>query len=190
MKKVAVYILLAYALIFSFAFYLIDKTSRSQAAVALVEPPVEAEREVVLEGERCIQGYPKRIVVPSAGVDLLIIPGSYDEASHSWNLSDDKALFANVTSLPNTKGGNTVIYGHNTWPVFKRLENLNVGDSAYLYTKEGYIFEYKLKLAKKVMPTDTQILLPRDDIRLSLLTCSGFLNEKRQLFIFAFKKLR
>ncbi|OGC38617.1 hypothetical protein A2V54_01925 [candidate division WWE3 bacterium RBG_19FT_COMBO_53_11] len=189
--KAAVYILSAYTFIFFlFAYYPINRIPDSQAPVVLSALPIKVGDEIAFGNKEYTQGTPERIIVPSAGINLQVVDGNYDKANVSWDLSKDKAQFATVTSLPNTKAGNTVIYGHNTPEVFMKLEKLNVGDVAYLYTKEGYVFEYELKSTEKVRPTDTQILQSGDDIRLSLLTCSGLFNEKRKLFTFIFKKLK
>ena len=122
-----------------------------------------------------IAGPPSRIIVPRLNIDLPVIRGTYDRTNDSWTLTDTKAQFAGMTSLPNNIDGNTFIYGHNTDPVFAKLAGLKKGDIAHVKTYNGLTFTYVFGGKQFVPPNDTSILKDTPDTRpiLTLMTCEG-----------------
>lgn len=136
-----------------------------------------------------ITGKPIKITIPIAGIDLTIINGDYNKTSKSWTLSPSKALFATVSSFPNNKEGNTLIYGHNTNAVFYSTYKLIYGDEAFIYTDSGHTFIYKLVNSEIVKPTDTLVFDYQGKPRLTLQTCNGLFSENRKLFYFDLEKV-
>lgn len=136
-----------------------------------------------------IMGKPVRLLVPSVDIDLPVIDGQYNPLDQSWTLVSDKAHFA-IPSLPaNDRGGSTLIYGHNTPPVFKKLSGLTAGASAEVYTDNGYVFSYTFIQAEKVAPDNTATFSYSGTPILTLQTCSGIWSELREMFTFKFEKV-
>src|SRR4051794_22638903 len=48
-----------------------------------------------------IMGSPTHISVPNVGIDLPVIPGSYNPQDKSWTLTLDNAQWGSMTSQPN-----------------------------------------------------------------------------------------
>ncbi|MFC1649503.1 sortase [Patescibacteria group bacterium] len=137
-----------------------------------------------------LTGKPERVHVPSVNINVEVGVGNYNQDNETWNVSENIANFATITDLPNTTGGNTVIYGHNSSNIFKHLDDINIDDKAVLYTDNGHVFEYRLAEIVELDPTDVSILEPTEHPRLTLLTCKGLLNEKRVALSFIFEKVR
>lgn len=136
-----------------------------------------------------IQGSPVRILIPSVGIDVKIVNGYYDTASHNWSVAYSYANYATVTSLPNNQTGTPLIYGHWFKQVFGNTKNLQVGDVAYVYTDNGHVLSYTYSGANLVNPTDTQIFnQPTSGHGLNLLTCDGAWAQYRRIMNFNFQK--
>lgn len=133
-----------------------------------------------------IAGKPVRIIVPARNIALPVIDGYYNQKTGDWTLTNDKAQFATVTSLANNKAGSTLIYGHDTSRVFKRLEQLQPGDEAQVVTDDGHVFVYRYRSGVDVKPTDTSILHYSGPAVLTLQTCSGSWSQNRKLMTFDF----
>ncbi len=133
-----------------------------------------------------ISGTPIRIAVPSLAIDLPVEAGNYDVTTNAWTIANKKAFYATLTSLPNNYEGNTLIYGHNNWSVFKPLHSIAPDAELLVYSDNGYIFHYTYRQSERVIPTDTTIFNYEGPPALTLQTCDGTWNEVRQMFSFDF----
>lgn len=134
-----------------------------------------------------ITGNPTRLVIEGLGIDLQVAPGIYDKKTSQWSLSLDKAHFAELSSTPNNKGGNSFIYGHNRKGVLNSLPSIQMNQEAKIYTDNGLIFNYTFVGAVEVSPNDTSIFNYQGEPILTIQTCSGSFYQNRQLFTFTFK---
>ena len=151
---------------------------------------VAPARPVVVVREGTLRtGQPSKVSVPRLGIDLAIIEGEYDKKKDAWTLSDDKAQFATMTSLPNNEAGNTFIYGHNTDAVFAPLASLKTNDIARVKTTNGLTFQYRYTGKQIVDPKTTSILAPTDTPRLTLMTCEGIFSQTRRVMFFDFERI-
>ena len=131
-----------------------------------------------------ISGKPTRILVPALQIDNQVENGVYDGASHTWNLSNNNAHHAETSAPANAEGGNTFIYGHNSRQIFVRLPTLPIGGQAILETASSTKFYYQLESISEVQPSDVAVLDYSGPPILTIQTCSGNWNEKRQMFRF------
>ena len=130
-------------------------------------------------------GRPVKIDVPSVGISLPVVDGSYDTVSRTWTLHNDKVQFDTASKLANSREGNTFIYGHATSWVFGPLLGIQPGAEAIITTDKGFVFVYKLASHEVVDPTNVGVLNYSGPSRLMLQTCTGpTLSEFRQLFYF------
>jgi LPXTG-site transpeptidase (sortase) family protein len=160
------------------------------AVMEIVIPPQAASLDMQeltvqqpVESQQLKSGKPEKLVIDSVGINIEVLDGEYDPATHKWSLAKDKAHYALMTPLANNQAGNTFIYGHNNKKVFTRLEGAKVGDVARIHTANG-VFAYKLRSIKEVSPDDTSIFEYRGSSILTIQTCSGSWYEKRKLFTF------
>lgn len=131
-----------------------------------------------------IIGQPTHISIPSLNISDDIVPGYYNKITQSWTLSNTQALFATVTSIPNSKAGNTFIYGHARAKVFANLINAKKGTKVTISTNNGHIFTYLYASQRDVSPSDVSLFNYSGKPLLTLQTCSGLWSENRRLITF------
>jgi LPXTG-site transpeptidase (sortase) family protein len=135
-------------------------------------------------------GQPTELHISDIGVNLVVAKGEFDQATHTWNVSTDKAHYATVSDAPNNQYGNTFIYGHNRANVFARLAQLQPGAEATIRTDNNLEFVYRLSKVEETDPNNTSVLLPYSNKpTLSLQTCSGSWYQNRQIFRFDFVRV-
>lgn len=127
------------------------------------------------------QGIPRRVVIPSIGVDVSVKPGSYEAESGQWTLDHSAAFFADRTVPVNTSNGTTFLYAHAVDGLFGRLPELREGARAAVYTDTNLVFHYVFTLSREVLPRDTSALTSSGPPTLLLQTCSGPLDAYRTL---------
>lgn len=156
--------------------------ANSQAVIvpSIAPPPVTTSTLAI--------GHPIRLIIPSVGIDLAIIDGSYDAKTGNWTLSSDKAQFALPTVEPNNESGNTLIYGHYKKGVLLTLPKVLPGDEAFVITDNGLRFVYTFTNAETVSPTDTSIFLYQGASRLTVQTCTGRFLQNRSLHYFTYSR--
>lgn len=136
-----------------------------------------------------ITGTPSRIVVPTATIDLPVVTGSENMRTHIWSVDGTRANYADITAQPNTRSGQTLIYGHNNHKVFARLLGLKKDAVAYVYTGNNHIFEYRLIGTKDLSPDRTDLFQElKQGTGLVLMTCDGPHFEYRHAMFFRLMK--
>jgi LPXTG-site transpeptidase (sortase) family protein len=133
-----------------------------------------------------IKSAPTRIAIDSLGITVPVTMGAYDIKRKTWTLSWDSASFANMTAVPNTLAGKTIIYGHNTKKLFGRTKDIKPGDTAIVTTEDGSQYTYEFIKEDVVTPETTDVFRGSHEgsPQLVLLTCGGFLNQDRHLLYF------
>lgn len=133
-----------------------------------------------------VSGTPVRLNVPSLQINLAVIDGHYDEASHGWTLTSDSAQYFVQSAQPNNTGGKTFIYGHYRDNVFAGLHNIKPGAALSLTTKNGYRFNYRFESTFTTSPSNLSVLDNTKRPVLYLQTCSGVFFQHRQIFTFKY----
>ncbi len=100
----------------------------------------------------------------------------------TWAYPDDSVVFLKNTPLPGNKG-NSVIYGHNYKGLFGELNKVMLGDLVEITLSDGTVRSFKITQKYTVTPDQTHILGQTKDTRLTLFTCTGFLDSKRLVVI-------
>jgi LPXTG-site transpeptidase (sortase) family protein len=75
--------------------------------------------------------------------------------------------------------GNVVLYGHNTLSVLGGLWKVQNWDFVEVTAADGKVFKYQIFERKEVKPNAVEILNQTQDARLTIYTCSGFLDTAR-----------
>ncbi len=144
---------------------------------------------------------PTRIVIPSVGIDALIVPTHWEmqevEGAHQpvWVVPDAPYVGWHETSAPLGGPGNTVLSGHN-WPEngpFRFLYKVQVGDPVILYSGP-LVFVYRvdevLLLLEAGQPLEVRqanarYIQPTDDERVTLVTCHPYGSTRFRLIVIA-----
>jgi LPXTG-site transpeptidase (sortase) family protein len=123
---------------------------------------------------------PEKIYIPSLSKTLYISDGYALE--DRWVISETGVSFLTTSAVPGIPG-NTVIYGHNTKNILGGLPNIKNGDSIYIILKSGEFIKYEASETKEVNPNQVEILNSTADSRLTIYTCSGFLDQARFIVV-------
>lgn len=123
---------------------------------------------------------PIKIYVPALKRSLDITDGYITR--DRWAISETGVSFLTTSTLPG-RAGNTVIYGHNTQDKLGGLWRVHAGDNIYVVLAGGELVKYQVTDTKEIQPTQVEILNQTDDKRLTLYTCSGFLDQARFVVI-------
>lgn len=99
-----------------------------------------------------------------------------------WAYPEDSLVYLKNSAKPGQKG-NTVIYGHNFKSLLGNLNDTKLGDKISIQLSNGNIISYTITNKYNVTPDQTHILNPTQDNRLTLFTCSGFLDSKRLVVV-------
>lgn len=118
---------------------------------------------------------PVQILIPSVNIDLPVTSSALRNGY--WVTSETTASFGEGSSPPG-EGSNTVIFAHAREGLFLPLREVKQGQSVYVFTTNRY-FRYEIISIAEVAPTETYTIKPTEDERLTLFTCSGFLDSKR-----------
>jgi len=128
---------------------------------------------------------PKRITISSLGIDLPIYQATI--VNNYWPTTDLGASYLTSSPLPGNKG-NSVIYAHNWQSLFGKLVNVKIGDTVVVSypdnTKKTFVVQY----TSVVSPDESTILAPSKDNRITLYTCTGFLDSKRFVAVAVLQK--
>ena len=119
---------------------------------------------------------PIGISIPSLGITLPIFPAII--AGKTWPTTDKGVSYLVSSPLPGGKG-NSILYGHN-WPnLLGKLHEIKIGDKIMVMGKNNTVKNFSVKYIAEVDPSNASILAPSQDNRITLYTCTGFLDSKR-----------
>lgn len=139
----------------------------SLKATPAPSPNLEAQQQIT---------QPVKISIPTLGRTLDVTGGHY--VNNRWTVSEAGVSFLTTSALPG-QTGNSVFYGHNRTKILGGLPNIKNGDSIFVNTQSGNMFEYIVFETETVKPTKVEILSQTKDKRLTIYTCEGFLDQAR-----------
>ena len=138
---------------------------------------------------KAIISKPSRLVLPSIGIDLPVLPGQHNNQNDTWDIANYKAFYATPSDPINNITGDTLIYGHANNTVFANLKNITPGSELVVYTESGKVFHYSFVSSKNYQPDDLSIFDYRGPPIVTLQTCSGAWSQWRELFTFSLVKV-
>lgn len=119
---------------------------------------------------------PIKLYVPKLGKTLGIVDGVYEDGH--WTIAPTGVSYL-ISSAPFTSPGNSVLYGHNTQDILGGLWRIEANDPIYVVLDSGDFVKYQVVEEKEIKPEEVQILNQTSDTRLTIYTCSGFLDQAR-----------
>lgn len=132
------------------------------------------------ENQPEVKASPVKIYIPKLEKILDISDGYIVDGR--WTVSETGVSYLTKSALPG-EIGNSVIYGHNKAEILGKLSKVEKGDLVYVVLSNGSIAKYEIFEEKEVKPNEVQILDSVGDSRLTLYTCSGFLDSARYVII-------
>lgn len=119
---------------------------------------------------------PISISLPDLNIDLPIIEAEIK--NNSWPTTD-KGVSYLITSTEPGQVGNSIFYGHNWENILGRLSKVKPGQNIIVNLENGKNLTFKIDTVSIVSPNQTNVLDESADKRITVYTCTGFLDTKR-----------
>ena len=148
------------------------------------QTPTQAESQLNQEQTDKEAPKPARIYIPKLERTLDVSDGFIKD--NRWTVSQTGVSYL-INSGRLGEPGNVVLYGHNTKDVLGRLWMVQVGDIIEVTDSEGNVHKFEIFERKEVKPNTVEILESTEDSRLTIYTCSVFLDTAR--FVVVAKKV-
>ena len=117
-----------------------------------------------------------QIDIPSARIILPIYPATITD--NRWEITKSGVSYLSTSPKPGARG-NSVLYGHN-WPrLLGRLTLVKPGDAVLIKGEDGKVVRFIVTYVFTVRPDQTEIFADTSDSRITIYTCTGFLDSKR-----------
>lgn len=129
-------------------------------------------KEIIKAGNQT----PKTLEIPSINVDLPIFPSKIK--GKTWQTTTIGVSYLATTPIPGNKG-NSVIYGHNWTSLLGSLPKVTPGQDVFITMQNGERRRFKVEYTAIVSPSQTYIIDNTPDTRITIYTCTGFLDSKR-----------
>lgn len=120
--------------------------------------------------------YPVRITIRDVDIDLAIFPAEI--RNNEWDTTTYGASYLKISALPGDMG-NSVMYGHNWNNIFGNLTKLKKGQEIDILMNDNTQRLFKVVSTSVLSPDQSSVLDQTNDKRLTLYTCTGFLDKKR-----------
>lgn len=178
MKKIVSYIILCFSILFLFvSFYLFWQRIAERK---LVYQPSLNKNVAVL------QALPKYLNIPSLNLHLPVYTSEIKK--EKWETTKDGVSFLLSSGKPG-EYGNTVIYGHNWNSLLGKLDKLKPGQEIEIEMTNGTRKNYIAEFIQVITQDQIHILKTTTDNRLTIFTCTGFLDSKRLVVTASLQKL-
>ena len=122
---------------------------------------------------------PSRIVIPSIGVDALVVKGD------SWEQLK-LGVGHHLNSANPGERGNMVLSAHNDiyGEIFRRLDDLEFGDDVVVYAGEQP-YRYVVTAKQIVEPTEVSVLAPTTKPVVTLISCYPYMVDTHRIVVVA-----
>jgi LPXTG-site transpeptidase (sortase) family protein len=155
-----------------------ERTNPKRVAFSTAVAPAQASTKE-------ITALPAKIRIQSIDVSLPVIPAEITNGT--WELTPEGVSYLQNSPIPGELG-NSIMYGHN-WPnLLGKLPQVKPGDSIEIEYADGTVRHFEVEYTVEVTPDDTHILDASKDRRITLYTCSGFMDWKRFVVVAILKK--
>ncbi len=120
--------------------------------------------------------YPERLIIVSLDINLPVFPSKI--TSNRWEATTEGVSYLSTSPTPGTNG-NSIFYGHNWSSLLGKLPKIKPGEPIQIVMNNGDRQTFIVKYTSIVSPSQSSILNPTEDYRITLYTCIGFLDSKR-----------
>lgn len=122
------------------------------------------------------ESYPEAITIKNVKINLPIYPARMKNSE--WPTTTQGASYLVSSPIPG-EVGNSILYGHNWTSLFGPLQSVRPGDQVIITYADKTQKKFNIIYTSIVNPTQTSILEPSHDKRITLYTCTGFLDMQR-----------
>src|SRR3990167_10367718 len=114
--------------------------------------------------------------IPELGIDLPVIPAYIKK--DKWDTTTGGISWLIASPIPGELG-NSILYGHNWNSLLGDLENAQTGYTVEILYKNSVKRYFRISYIAIVNPNQIHVLNQTNDARLTIYTCTGFLDQKR-----------
>jgi LPXTG-site transpeptidase (sortase) family protein len=119
---------------------------------------------------------PVRLIIAKENIDLAIVPSEITNGT--WQVTTTGVSYWDKSALPG-EVGNSVFYGHNWTSLLGKLVYVKPGDTIRIVYEDGTAKDFRVDVTQVVTPDQVGIIAPSKDRRITIYTCTGFLDSKR-----------
>lgn len=119
---------------------------------------------------------PVRVIIPTLQIDNGVYPAKIDNGR--WEATTKGISYLSSSPVPGSKG-NSILYGHNFSSLLGNLTKIKPGEEIEILMNTGEKKKFRVEFTSIVDPSQTHILSQTTDTRITLYTCTGFLDSKR-----------
>lgn len=123
---------------------------------------------------------PIGIKMNSVDISLPVIPSQI--ISNKWEATTKGVSYLQTSAIPGEKG-NSILYGHNWSNLLGNLKRVKPGDEIVIIFSDNSSKLFYVEFITEVSPNETSILNSSSDERITVYTCSGFLDNKRLVVV-------
>lgn len=123
---------------------------------------------------------PVAINIESQKIELPIIPSEI--RNNKWEATKKGVSYLKTSVIPG-EIGNSILYGHNWARLLGNLKKVKPGEKIAITYSDGSVKEFLIEYSIEVKPDNEDILQNSLDKRITLYTCSGFLDSKRLVVV-------
>lgn len=117
-----------------------------------------------------------QITIPDLKIDLAIYPAVRKEKG--WDSTTKGVSYLTSSPLPG-EIGNSILYGHNWRNLLGSLTRAKPGQKIQIIFDDGTQKTFIIDTTTIVTPDQTSVLNQTKDRRITIYTCTGFLDRKR-----------
>jgi LPXTG-site transpeptidase (sortase) family protein len=135
--------------------------------------------EYTASNDKCIsnkRALPKTIRIRDLGIDLPISESQI--VDQKWEVSDNSVSHLESSPLPG-EVGNSILYGHNWNNLLGNITKAKEGQELSVIFNDGSEKKFVIKYLVEVDYDQKEVLAPSQDRRITIYTCTGFLDYKR-----------
>ena len=125
---------------------------------------------------------PVSIKIAKVDIELPIVETVITDGT--WEIADAAASHLANSANPGSFG-NIVVYAHNKTNLFGPIRWLEAGDDVVVQNEEGVEFKYRVVESYATTPKNIGVVMPTKEERLTLYTCTGFLDKDRHVVVAA-----
>jgi len=170
MKRIlgALYLLTSLTLLIYGGWLIIERTRPISTQVPRIHTPTSPDTLFTVH-------------IPTATIDLPVYSAAINGTT--WQTTKRGISYLSTSPLPGEQG-NSVLYGHN-WPnLLGNLHAVKPGDAVFV-TRANKTNRFIVRFVAVVDANEHSVYAPTNDTRVTLYTCTGFLDRDR-LVITAF----
>ncbi|RJR15362.1 sortase [Candidatus Microgenomates bacterium] len=123
---------------------------------------------------------PLILQIPAAHISVPIQTTALTD--NRWPTTTQGVTYLANSPLPGDRG-NSIMYGHNWENILGDLTKVKPGDTISVSFNNALVKDFRVSYVQIVSPDQTHVLSPTSDSRLTIYTCTGFLDSKRLVVV-------